>query len=94
MCVMYRYVGSTNMVVTRLSPPSDANALFASPPACYGLCYLLCILRIVLVQAGEDLHVWGTGSPLRQFIYNVDLGALMVGYFSSLLVASCLFRCS
>ena len=29
-------------------------------------------------QAGEDLHVWGTGSPLRQFIYNVDLGALMV----------------
>lgn len=31
-----------------------------------------------LLQAGEDLHVWGTGSPLRQFIYNVDLGALMV----------------
>ncbi|CAB1097059.1 GFS [Ectocarpus sp. CCAP 1310/34] len=29
-------------------------------------------------QAGEDLHVWGTGSPLRQFIYNVDLGALMI----------------
>lgn len=29
-------------------------------------------------QAGEDLHVWGTGSPLRQFIYNVDLGSLMV----------------
>lgn len=23
--------------------------------------------------------MWGTGSPLRQFIYNVDLGALMVG---------------
>lgn len=22
--------------------------------------------------------MWGTGSPLRQFIYNVDLGALMV----------------
>ncbi|CAM9156543.1 unnamed protein product [Discosporangium mesarthrocarpum] len=29
-------------------------------------------------QTGENLHVWGSGSPLRQFIYNVDLGALMV----------------
>lgn len=35
-------------------------------------------LVLVCLQAGEDLHVWGTGSPLRQFIYNVDLGALMV----------------
>lgn len=35
-------------------------------------------MLIMYLQAGEDLHVWGTGSPLRQFIYNVDLGALMV----------------
>jgi len=29
-------------------------------------------------QAGEDLVLWGTGSPLRQFIYSVDLGKLIV----------------
>jgi len=29
-------------------------------------------------QKGEDLVVWGSGSPLRQFIYSVDLAALLV----------------
>ncbi|CAM9206250.1 unnamed protein product [Phaeothamnion confervicola] len=29
-------------------------------------------------QKGEDFVIWGSGSPLRQFIYNVDLGALTV----------------
>lgn len=28
--------------------------------------------------SGEDLVVWGTGSPLRQFIYSYDLGRLIV----------------
>ncbi|KAG5176682.1 GDP-4-keto-6-deoxy-D-mannose epimerase-reductase [Tribonema minus] len=27
---------------------------------------------------GTPFTIWGSGSPLRQFIYNVDLGALMV----------------
>ncbi|CAM9422747.1 unnamed protein product [Chrysoparadoxa australica] len=27
---------------------------------------------------GTDFMIWGSGSPLRQFIYNVDLGALIV----------------
>ena len=25
-----------------------------------------------------DLTIWGTGKPLRQFIYNVDLGKLLI----------------
>ena len=29
-------------------------------------------------QRGEDFVVWGSGKPLRQFIYNEDLGALIV----------------
>jgi len=29
-------------------------------------------------QKGEPFIVWGTGKPLRQFIYSEDLGALMV----------------
>lgn len=29
-------------------------------------------------KKSEQLTIWGTGSPLRQFIYNVDLGRLMV----------------
>ena len=29
-------------------------------------------------QNGTPFTIWGSGSPLRQFIYNVDLGALMV----------------
>lgn len=28
-------------------------------------------------RAGDDFVVWGTGKPLRQFIYNEDLGKLM-----------------
>jgi len=27
---------------------------------------------------GTDFTIWGTGSPLRQFIYNVDLARLMI----------------
>jgi len=29
-------------------------------------------------QTGADFVVWGTGAPLRQFIYSEDLGALIV----------------
>lgn len=29
-------------------------------------------------QKGEDLVVWGSGKPLRQFIYSVDLASLLV----------------
>jgi len=29
-------------------------------------------------QKGEDLTVWGSGKPLRQFIYSVDLASLLV----------------
>ena len=28
---------------------------------------------------GAPFTVWGTGSPLRQFLYNIDFGKLMVG---------------
>jgi len=27
---------------------------------------------------GTDFHIWGTGKPLRQFIYSLDLGRLFV----------------
>ena len=59
------------------------------------LCVVPCVLCIVLcyrvvVQAGEDLHVWGTGSPLRQFIYNVDLGALMASLLTHVLLVPCI----
>ena len=29
-------------------------------------------------KEGRDFSIWGSGKPLRQFIYNEDLGALMV----------------
>eukprot|EP00618_Florenciella_parvula_P032850 CAMPEP_0119477914 /NCGR_PEP_ID=MMETSP1344-20130328/7883_1 /TAXON_ID=236787 /ORGANISM="Florenciella parvula, Strain CCMP2471" /LENGTH=363 /DNA_ID=CAMNT_0007512021 /DNA_START=717 /DNA_END=1808 /DNA_ORIENTATION=- len=29
-------------------------------------------------QSGEDLHIWGSGTPLRQFIFSQDLAALTV----------------
>eukprot|EP00908_Phaeocystis_cordata_P014239 Transcript_2534.p1 GENE.Transcript_2534~~Transcript_2534.p1 ORF type:complete len:278 (-),score=133.83 Transcript_2534:125-958(-) len=29
-------------------------------------------------QSGGDFTIWGSGTPLRQFIFNEDLGALMV----------------
>ncbi|XP_033739856.1 GDP-L-fucose synthase-like [Pecten maximus] len=29
-------------------------------------------------KEGSDFTVWGTGSPLRQFIYSLDLGELMI----------------
>lgn len=29
-------------------------------------------------KKNESLTIWGSGSPLRQFIYNVDLGKLMI----------------
>lgn len=29
-------------------------------------------------QTGEDLVVWGSGKPLRQFIYSLDLAKLMI----------------
>ena len=34
-------------------------------------CYLAC-------QTGSDLVLWGSGTPLRQFIYSRDLGELIV----------------
>ncbi len=38
------------------------------------LCATLCTFRI----AGTDLTIWGTGSPLRQFIFSEDLARLTV----------------
>lgn len=29
-------------------------------------------------QTGEPVTVWGSGKPLRQFIYNVDMGELIL----------------
>lgn len=29
-------------------------------------------------QSGEPVVVWGSGKPLRQFIYNVDMGELIL----------------
>jgi GDP-L-fucose synthase len=29
-------------------------------------------------EEGKDFVIWGSGAPLRQFIYNVDLGRLFV----------------
>ena len=29
-------------------------------------------------QAGEPVIVWGSGKPLRQFIYNIDMGELIL----------------
>lgn len=29
-------------------------------------------------QAGEPVVVWGSGKPLRQFIYNIDMGELIL----------------
>lgn len=39
-----------------------------------------CLLAKKKLAAGEDAEftIWGSGSPLRQFIYNEDLGALMI----------------
>ena len=31
-----------------------------------------------IAEKGEDLVVWGSGSPLRQFIYSEDLAELIV----------------
>mmetsp|Transcript_14499 Transcript_14499/g.17923 ORF Transcript_14499/g.17923 Transcript_14499/m.17923 type:complete len:322 (-) Transcript_14499:495-1460(-) len=37
------------------------------------------IHKCYLAKKNEtDLTIWGTGKPLRQFIYNVDLGKLMI----------------
>ena len=47
-------------------------------------CYTLHILSHV---AGTDLTIWGTGSPLRQFIYSEDLARLTVRYHSAVLYA-------
>jgi GDP-L-fucose synthase len=32
-------------------------------------------------QNGSDLTIWGTGAPLRQFIYSEDLARLTVRLF-------------
>jgi len=29
-------------------------------------------------ETGEDFVIWGSGSPLRQFVYSIDLGKLFV----------------
>ena len=29
-------------------------------------------------EDGSDFHIWGTGKPLRQFIYSIDLAKLFV----------------
>ena len=40
-----------------------------------------CLKAKQQVAAGSegDFTIWGSGEPLRQFIYSQDLGALMVG---------------
>lgn len=32
----------------------------------------------ICLENGEPLTVWGSGKPLRQFIYSVDLGHLII----------------
>ena len=29
-------------------------------------------------ETGGEFHVWGSGTPLRQFVYSTDLGRLMI----------------
>ena len=29
-------------------------------------------------KEGTDFHIWGTGKPLRQFIYSLDLAKLFI----------------
>jgi len=33
---------------------------------------------LIAKKSGGDFTIWGSGSPLRQFIYNEDLGELMI----------------
>lgn len=59
------------------------------------LCGLIQALWFVVMSnpaADTPLTVWGTGSPLRQFLYNIDFGKLLV-QFLVLLFVLCLRRC-
>ena len=38
----------------------------------------VCSPFVDLVEKGEDLTCWGSGSPLRQFIYSRDLAKLFI----------------
>ncbi len=35
-------------------------------------------LTLSLLEKGQDLVVWGSGKPLRQFIYSLDLAELLI----------------
>lgn len=37
-------------------------------------------LQLTVHSAGTDLTIWGTGAPLRQFIYSHDLARLTVRF--------------
>jgi GDP-L-fucose synthase len=63
----------TSVVPTNIYGPHDNFSIQDGHvlPGLMHKCYLA-------MRDGGDFTVWGTGSPLRQFIFNEDLGALMI----------------
>ena len=61
-------VCSNQTLVSSASPP------FACLPALQGVIHRMYLAK----QKGEDFSVWGTGKPLRQFIYSMDLAKLFM----------------
>ena len=61
------------MIPTNIFGPHDNFSIESGHviPGLFHKCYLA-------KQRGEDFMVWGSGTPLRQFIYSLDLAALTV----------------
>ena len=50
------------------------NAFYVLFPLCTGLIHKAYIAK----RDGQPFEIWGTGKPLRQFIYSLDLGRLFI----------------
>jgi GDP-L-fucose synthase len=63
----------TSVIPTNIYGPHD-NFSIESGHVIPGLIHKAYLAK----KNGTDLTIWGSGTPLRQFIFNKDLGALMV----------------
>jgi GDP-L-fucose synthase len=63
----------TSVIPTNIYGPHD-NFNLEDSHVIPGLIHKACIAK----DAGTDFVVWGSGTPLRQFIYSNDLAKLMI----------------
>ncbi len=80
----YRFI-ETFFILSYLLSIEDGHVIPGLIHKCYNAKKngsILAYICLMLFFSGTDLVIWGTGRPLRQFIFSVDLARLTV-YFHS-----------